>query len=84
MENIVEKKRKRIDALDARLAPLLAARLRAAASLKGLKKKVRDTAREAEVLARAAALVKDGKLRPAALSVYREIIRQSRLLQERS
>ena len=68
--------------MDARLAVLLAERLAAAASLAGLKMKVRDPAREAAVLKRAAALIKDRKLRPAVLAIYREIIKQSRRLQK--
>ena len=77
-------KRKKIDALDGRLAGLLAERFAVARSLAGLKKKVRDLRREAAVLRRAAASVKDKKLRPAVAAVYRELIRQSMLLQKRS
>ena len=82
MKNPLEEKRKKIDVMDARLAVLLAERLAAAASLAGLKKKIRDPAREAAVLKRAAALIKDRKLRPAVLAIYREIIKQSRRLQK--
>jgi chorismate mutase len=84
MENSLAKKRKKIDALDARLAGLLAERFSVVMSLAGLKKKIRDPRREAAVLKRAAGLVKDKKLRPAVTAVYGEIIRQSRLLQKRS
>ncbi len=84
MENPMEQKRRKIDALDARLAGLLAERFSVALSLAGLKKKVRDPGREAAVLKHAAASVKDKKLRPAVAAVYREIIRRSRLLQKRS
>lgn len=79
----MEEKRQRIDALDARLAGLLAKRFSVVLSLAGLKKKIRDHRREAAVLKRAAASVKNKKLRPAVKAVYRELIRQSRLLQKR-
>jgi len=81
--NILAEKRKKIDDLDARITILLAERLRIAASLKELKKKARDPRREAEVLEHAAGLIKDTNLRPAVLAVYREIIKQSRLIQLR-
>ena len=84
MRNPLEGKRKKIDAIDARLAGLLAERLSVAASLAGLKKKVRDPKREAVVLKHAAGLVKDRKLRPAVLAVYRELIKQGRRLQTAS
>ena len=83
MENPLEKRRKKIDALDSRLAGLLAERFSVVLSLAGLKKKVRDPRREAAVLKHAAASVKDKKLRPAVTAVYGEIIRQGRLLQKR-
>ena len=79
----MEEKRKAIDALDVRLAGLMAERFSVVRSLAGLKKKVRDPRREAAVLKRAAARVKDKKLRPAVTAVYRELIRQSRLLQKK-
>ncbi|HBB66076.1 MAG: hypothetical protein A2X28_01285 [Elusimicrobia bacterium GWA2_56_46] len=82
MADTLEEKRKKIDAIDARLAVLLAARFSLAASLAGLKKKVRDPLREAAVLKHAANLVNDGRLRPAVLAVYREIMKRSRLLQK--
>ncbi len=84
MENLLERKRKTIDAMDARLAGLMAERFSVVLSLAGLKKKIRDPRREAVVLRHAAASVKDKKLRPAVKAVYRELIRQSRLLQKRS
>ena len=84
MGNPLGEKRGEIDAIDARLAGLLAERFSVAASLAGLKKKVRDPAREASVLKRATGLVKDRKLRSAVLAVYREIIKQSRRLQKDS
>jgi len=74
-------KRKQIDALDARLAGLMAERFSVVRSLAELKNKVRDPRREAAVLKRAAGLVKDKTLRPAVTAVYRELIKQSRLLQ---
>ena len=79
----MEEKRKAIDALDARLAGLMAERFSVVLSLAGLKKKIRDPKREASVLKHAAASVKDKKLRPAVTAVYRAIIRQSRLLQKK-
>ena len=82
MGNPLEEKRKKIDALDARLAVLLAKRFSVVRSLAELKKKVRDPLREAAVLKRAAGLIKDPTLRPAVMAVYRELIRQSRLLQK--
>ena len=81
MENPLGEKRKKIDAIDVRLAGLLAERLILAAALAGLKKKVRDPIREAAVLKRAAGLVKDPELRLAVLAIYREIIKQGRRLQ---
>ncbi len=82
MENPLEKKRKKIDALDARLAGLMAERFSVVLSLAGLKKKVRDPRREAAVLRHAAGQVKDKKFRTAVTAVYKELIRQSRLLQK--
>ncbi len=84
MRNRLDEKRKEIDAIDARLAGLLAERLSVAASLGGLKKKIRDTAREAAVLKHAAGLVMDRRLRPAVKAVYRELIKQGRRLQRAS
>ena len=82
MINPLEKKRAEIDAIDTRLAGLLAERLTIAASLAGLKKTGRDPARETAILKRVVGLVKDGKLHPAVKTVYREIIKQGRLLQK--
>jgi len=84
MGNPLEEKRKEVDRIDGRLAVLLAERLSIAASMAGLKKRLRDSAREAAVLKRAAGLVKDRKLRPAVMAVYREIIRQGLRLQRAS
>lgn len=83
MENPLEKRRKKIDALDARLAGLMAERFSLVLSLAGLKKRVRDPRREAAVLKHAAGCVKDKKLRPAVTAVYREMIRRGRLLQNK-
>lgn len=77
----LDKKRKRIDAIDSRLAPLLAARFGAVRTLAGLKKKTRDPAREAAVLEHAGRLVKSAELRAAVAAVYKEIFRQGRLIQ---
>ena len=84
MGNPLEEKRKEVDRIDGRLAVLLAERLAIASSMAGLKKRIRDSAREAAVLQRAAGLVKDRKLRPAVMAVYREIIRQGLRLQRAS
>lgn len=81
MRSPLEEKRKKIDAIDVRLAALLVKRLAIAASLAELKQKVRDTDREAGVLRRAVNLTKDRKLRAAMLAVYREILKQGRRLQ---
>ncbi len=82
MGNPLKDKRKKIDAIDGLLAGLLAERLSVAASMAGLKKRVRDSAREASVLRHAAGLVKNRALRPAVLAVYRELIKQGRRLQQ--
>ncbi|HOW89135.1 MAG TPA: chorismate mutase [Elusimicrobiales bacterium] len=74
-------KRRRIDALDARLSRLLAERLALSASMAGLKKKVRDPEREAAVLERAARQAGGRRLRAAVKAVYREILAQGRALQ---
>lgn len=77
----LDKKRKRIDAIDSRLAPLLAERFGVVRSLAGLKKTARDAAREGEVTRHAARLVKERALRPAVKAVYKEIFAQGRRLQ---
>ena len=82
MADTLEETREKIDAIDARLAILLTARFSLAASLTGLKKKVRDPVREAAVLKHAAGLVNDRSLRPGVLAVYREIMKRGRLLQK--
>ena len=84
MVNPLEEKRKKIDAIDALLAGLLAERLAVAAALAGLKNDVRGPASEKAVLSRAAGLVKDAKLLPAILAIYREILKQGRRLQKAS
>ncbi len=81
MIGLLEAKRKQIDALDAKLSGLLAERLSLAASMAGLKNKVRDPKREALVLERVAARVRGTALRAAVLAIYRELIKQGRLLQ---
>lgn len=81
MTSAIEKKRKRIDSIDSRLAPLLAERFGVVRSLAGLKKAARDAAREAEVLAHAGRLVKKKEFRPAVAAVYKEIFRQGRRIQ---
>ncbi len=81
MVSALEKTRKKIDAVDSRLAPLLAARFGLVRPLAGLKKSVRDPAREAAVLKHAGALVKTGELRTAVAAVYKEIFRQGRRIQ---
>jgi len=82
MRDPLKDKRNKIDAIDNLLAGLLAERLSVAASMTGLKKKVRDSARETSVLRHAAGLVKNRELRPAVLAVYRELIKQGRRLQQ--
>lgn len=74
-------KRRRIDALDARISRLLAERLALSASMAGLKKKVRDPERETAVLERAARQAGDRRLRAAVMAVYRGILAQGRALQ---
>jgi len=73
--------RKKIDALDRRLAALLARRFAIAASLKGLKKKTADKAREKIVLANARRSAGKRIYAAAAAAVFTEIIRQSKKLQ---
>ena len=77
----LREKRRQIDAVDVKLSVLLAERLSLAASLAGLKKKVRDPRREALILERAAGRIGDRALRAAVLAVYRELLKQGRSLQ---
>jgi len=73
--------RKKIDALDRRLAALLGRRFALAAPLAGLKKKVSDPARERRVLANARGNA-GGKIYAAGVTaVFKEIIKQSKRLQ---
>ena len=81
MRSPLEEKRKKIDAIDVRLAALLIKRLAIASSLAGSKIKVRDPIREAVILKRAAGLTRNRELRAAVLAVYREILNQGRRLQ---
>lgn len=71
-----------VDAVDRRIAALLARRFRLTGPLRLLKNKPTDPARERAVLANAAAVV-GGGYGPAARAVFREIIRQSKKLQAR-
>ncbi len=71
-----------IDAVDRRIAVLLARRFRLTGPLRLLKKKPTDHARERAVLFHAAAAA-GGRYGPAARAVFREIIRQSKRLQAR-
>ncbi len=81
MIGLLLEKRRQIDALDTKLAGLLAERLSLAASMAGLKKRVRDPKREALVLERVAAPIRDRALRAAVRKIYRELMKQGRLLQ---
>lgn len=82
-KTLLQRRRQRIDALDVRLVRALAERLRIARSLAGLKDSVRDRERERAILLRVRRLVASKELEPAAVAVYREIMRQSRDLQRR-
>ena len=76
--------RGRIDALDRRIAGLLARRfaLAAAISRERLKKKLTDRTRERQVLANAAAAAGGPRFRRAARAVFSEVIAQSKKLQK--
>ncbi len=82
MEGRLEKARKRIDALDRAIARLLDRRFALAAGLAPLKKRIRDPRREARVLSNVSRLSRPA-FRKAARAVYAEIIKRSRLLQDR-
>lgn len=82
-KSLLARRRQRIDDLDAKLVRTLAERLLIARSLAGLKQSVRDGARERAVLGRIRRLVGRKELEPAAVAVYREIIKHSRRLQRR-
>jgi len=73
--------RSRIDALDRRLAALLARRFALAAPLAGLKKKISDPAREKRVLANARRHAGKKIYSGGVTAVFKEIIRQSKELQ---
>lgn len=75
--------RAKIDALDKRIAALLARRFALAAPLARLKKKASDPARERRVLANARRNSGGKRYAPAAAAVFKEIIRQSKGLQRR-
>lgn len=81
MTDPLGEKRRQIDAVDAKLSGLLAERLSLAASMAGLKKKVRDPQREELVLERASGRIGDRALRAAVLAVYMELLKQGRSLQ---
>jgi chorismate mutase len=82
MGDPLQEKRRALDTIDNRLASLLADRFSVVRSLAGLKKKILDPRREAAVLKHAVDRVKNKGLRSAILAVYREILKQSRLLQK--
>ncbi|HOI42855.1 MAG TPA: chorismate mutase [Elusimicrobiales bacterium] len=82
MEERLEKARKKIDALDRAVARLLDRRFALASGLAPLKKKIRDPRREARVLFNVSRQARP-VFRKAARAVYAEIIKQSRLLQDR-
>lgn len=74
--------RRRIDALDRRIAALAARRFAAAAPLRRLKGRAADPARERAVLANARRAA--GRRYAAAVdAVFRELIRQTKRLQPR-
>lgn len=75
--------RAKIDLLDGRIAALLARRFALAVSLKGLKKRITDKARERRVLANARRAAGKKLYAPGAAAVFTEIIRQSKKLQVR-
>ncbi len=80
MPGKLEAARARIDALDRRIAVLLARRFDITAPLGALKAAVRDSGRERRVLA-AAARAAGRRRAPAVKAVFLEILRQSRRLQ---
>ncbi|MBI4802630.1 MAG: chorismate mutase [Elusimicrobia bacterium] len=82
MISALEKKRKKIDAIDSRLAGLLVKRFGLVKSLAGLKKTIRDPKREAAVLKTAGGLAGSKELRFAVAAVYKEIFRQGRRMQK--
>jgi chorismate mutase len=74
--------RRKIDALDRRIAALVSRRFALAAPLRALKGRAADPAREREVLAKARRAA--GRAHAAGVTaVFREIIRQSKKLQPR-
>ena len=74
--------RRRIDALDRRIAALLSRRFALAAPLRALKGRASDPAREREVLSNAGR--RAGRAHAAGVTaVFREIIKQSKRLQPR-
>ncbi|MFH1619784.1 MAG: chorismate mutase [bacterium] len=79
----LKKARRRIDALDIKIVRLLARRMRIAGGLRGLKTSVRDGRREAEVLKNISALAGRFKTdRPALVSVFKTLLKESRRLQQ--
>lgn len=75
--------RRKIDALDRRLAALLARRFAAAAPLRRLKGRAADPARERRVLANARRAAGRKAYAAGVTAVFAEIIRQTRKLQPR-
>lgn len=75
--------RRKIDALDRRLAALLARRFAAAAPLRRLKGRAADPARERRVLANARRAAGRKAYAAGVAAVFAEIIRQTRKLQPR-
>lgn len=73
--------RARIDALDKKLAALLARRFALAAPLRSLKGRASDRARERQVIRNARHNAGEPAFRAAAAAVFSEIIRQSKKLQ---
>ncbi|MDD2805819.1 MAG: chorismate mutase [Elusimicrobiales bacterium] len=81
MPSKLEAARTKIDALDRRIAALLARRFALAVPLRALKKRAADPARERRVLANAAAAA-GRPYAAAARAVFAGIIRQTKALQK--
>ncbi|MHB0995949.1 MAG: chorismate mutase [Elusimicrobiales bacterium] len=75
--------RRKIDALDLRIAALLARRFAAAAPLRRLKGKAADPARERRVLANARRAAGKTTYAAGVSAVFSEIVRQTKRLQPR-
>ncbi|HAH32899.1 MAG TPA: hypothetical protein DCL44_11365 [Elusimicrobia bacterium] len=83
MRNKLKRKRAKIDLIDKKIARLLAGRFVLALSLKKLKKRVVDRAREKEVLSKAQKNAGRAAFRKPVQKIFEVIIRQTRRLQVR-